>query len=149
LKKRIVQKSAGTKRSPAVNAGREVSAMAWIENEFGDVLMVRQAQGNKLWTLPGGKVRRRELVAKALEREVREETGVGVSDMRMAAIYDRAPRNNLTVLYFVKLKAGAFRPKRVEEILEIAFKARLPSRASPSAKFFWQQRRAWQKSPRF
>ena len=32
--------------------------MAWIENEFGDVLLLKQVRGNKLWTLPGGKVRR-------------------------------------------------------------------------------------------
>ena len=58
---------------------REVSAMAWVENGFGHVLMVRQAQGNRVWTLPGGKVRGTEELAKTLEREVREEIGIGVS----------------------------------------------------------------------
>jgi ADP-ribose pyrophosphatase YjhB (NUDIX family) len=116
--------------------------MAWVENEFGDVLMVRQAQGNKLWTLPGGKLRPNELVAKALEREVREETGLSVREARLAAIYDRVARNSLAVLFFVKLKGGTFQPKRPEEILEIAFKARLPAKASPTAKYFWEHRRA-------
>ncbi len=27
--------------------------MAWIENDEGDVLLVRQTAGQKLWTLPG------------------------------------------------------------------------------------------------
>jgi ADP-ribose pyrophosphatase YjhB (NUDIX family) len=144
LKKRVGQKNAGIKQVSAVSSGRELSAMAWIVNEFGHVLMVRQAQGNKLWTLPGGKVRRNELITKALEREVREETGLGIAEMRLAAVYDRVPRNNLTVLYFVKLKIGPFEPARVEEILEIAFKTRLPAKASPSAKFFWEHRRALQ-----
>jgi len=39
---------------------REISAMAWIENEFGHLLLVRQAAGSRLWTLPGGKVRLKE-----------------------------------------------------------------------------------------
>ena len=142
MKKRDGQKNANIKRAGAANPGRELSAMAWIVNEFGHVLMVRQAQGNKLWTLPGGKVRRNEAVAKALEREVREETGLTIAEMRLAAVYDRVPRNNLTVLFFVKLKIGPFEPERVEEILEIAFKTRLPAKASPSAKYFWEHRRA-------
>jgi ADP-ribose pyrophosphatase YjhB (NUDIX family) len=144
LKKRAGQKNAGATRTSTANSGRELSAMAWIVNEFGHVLMVRQAQGNKLWTLPGGKVRRNELVSKALEREVREETGVTIAEMRLAAVYDRVPRNNLTILFFVKLKIGPFAPARVEEILEIAFKTRLPTKASPSAKYFWEHRRALQ-----
>jgi ADP-ribose pyrophosphatase YjhB (NUDIX family) len=149
LKKRAVQKKAGIKGPQIANPGREVSAMAWIENEFGHVLMVRQAQGNKLWTLPGGKVRPNEPVSRALEREVQEETGLSIADMRLAAVYDRVPRNNLTVLFFVKLKIGPFQAERLEEILEIAFKTRLPSKASPSAKFFWKQRRAIQGGSRF
>jgi ADP-ribose pyrophosphatase YjhB (NUDIX family) len=149
LKKRAVQKNADIKGANVVNVGREVSAMAWVENEFGQVLMVRQAQGNKLWTLPGGKARRNEEVSKALEREVREETGLSIAEMRLAAVYDRVPRNSLAVLFFVKLKVGPFQPERVEEIIEIAFKARLPAKASPSARFFWEHRRAIQKGSQF
>jgi ADP-ribose pyrophosphatase YjhB (NUDIX family) len=47
--------------------------MAWIENDQGAVLFVRQALGRKLWTLPGGKVKRSESLKSALKREVREE----------------------------------------------------------------------------
>ena len=120
--------------------------MAWIENEFGHVLMVRQSQGNKLWTLPGGKVRANEIVSMALEREVREETGLSVASSRLAAVYDRASRQSLAILYSVKLKAGAFRAVRPQEIMEIAFKTRLPSKASPSAKYFWTLRQSFEKT---
>ena len=44
-------------RQEQFKASKEVSVMAWIENQFGDVLLLKQVRGNKSWTLPGGKVR--------------------------------------------------------------------------------------------
>ena len=52
--------------------------MAWIEDSDRNVLLVRQAAGLKLWTLPGGKVKRGESLLKALKREAYEETGLRV-----------------------------------------------------------------------
>ena len=52
--------------------------MAWIENQFGDVLLLKQVRGNKSWTLPGGKVRSRETIEEALRREVDEEIGLKI-----------------------------------------------------------------------
>jgi hypothetical protein len=42
--------------------------MAWIEDAEQRVLLVRQAVGLRLWTLPGGKVKRGESLVKALRR---------------------------------------------------------------------------------
>lgn len=44
--------------------------MAWIENDQKEILFVRQAAGRRLWTLPGGKVKRSESLERALKREV-------------------------------------------------------------------------------
>jgi len=45
---------------------KEVSVMAWIEDPDRRVLLVHQAGGLELWTLPGGKVKRGESLVKAL-----------------------------------------------------------------------------------
>src|SRR6202030_2847377 len=55
---------------------KEVSVMAWIEDAEQKVLLVRQAVGLRLWTLPGGEVKRGESLVKALRRELYEETGL-------------------------------------------------------------------------
>lgn len=120
---------------------REISAMAWIENEFGELLMVRQVAGNRLWTLPGGKVRPKEEVAAALSREVLEEVGLRVARARIAGIYDRVERQNITILFRVQLEWGDLKIKRPQEIEQVAFHSRLPARSSPSAKYFWKMRR--------
>jgi len=52
--------------------------MAWIEDSDQNILLVRQSTGLKLWTLPGGKVKRGESLVKALKREVYEETALRV-----------------------------------------------------------------------
>jgi 8-oxo-dGTP pyrophosphatase MutT (NUDIX family) len=44
---------------------KEVSIMAWIEDSAKGVLLVCQATGSKLWTFPGGKVKRGESLVKA------------------------------------------------------------------------------------
>ncbi len=116
--------------------------MAWVENEYGHVLMVRQANGNRVWTLPGGKIRSGEDLAAGLERELREEIGISLQNFRLAAIYDRLAKQNLAILFTVTLQRGELKAKDPAEIAEIAFKARIPSNASQSARFFWKVQRS-------
>ena len=75
--------------------------MAWIEVEGRGVLLVRQAAGQQFWTLPGGKVRLRESLHKALEREIREETNLEVRPERWIQLMDRPERGAVMVLFSV------------------------------------------------
>src|ERR1700745_214932 len=127
------------KKRARFNPKKEVSVMAWIENDQGSLLLVRQAAGLKLWTLPGGKVRRNEPLERALRREVREETGLSVRAAYYLQMYDRPKRGAITILFRVSVQRQIVRMHfPAEEIADLGFFDRLPTNATPSAKFFWK-----------
>ena len=137
----IVQSNRGMpkKKSTRFNPKKEVSVMAWIENDQGSVLLVRQVAGQKLWTLPGGKVKRGESLERALKREVREETGLSVRASEYVHMYDRPKRGAITILFRVLVQRQTVRMHfPAEEIADLGFFDRLPTNATPSAKFFWK-----------
>jgi 8-oxo-dGTP diphosphatase len=70
--------------------------MAWIEDADQKILLVRQATGLRLWTLPGGKVKRGESVVKALRRELYEETGLRVQVGSLLGVLDRRDKDSIT-----------------------------------------------------
>lgn len=114
--------------------------MAWIENQFGDVLLLKQSQGNKFWTLPGGKMRMRESLMGALKREVSEETGLKIDSIILSHVYDRSPKGTLTFVFRAKIKGrnDAVLPK-LGEIESAEFSSVLPKPASPSLRYFWKK----------
>lgn len=126
----------------AFNPKKEVSVMAWIEDDRGLVLFVRQAVGRRLWTLPGGKVKRNESLKSALKREVREETGLVVASLSYWQMFDRPKRGTITVLFRVSVKRHSARLLfPTQEIADLGFFENLPGAATPSAKFFWKSKR--------
>jgi ADP-ribose pyrophosphatase YjhB (NUDIX family) len=121
---------------------KEVSVMAWIEDSDGSVLLVRQAVGLKLWTLPGGKVKRGESLVKALKREVYEETGLRVLIGSLLGVLDRRDKDAITLLFAAVLDKGSIRARQKrKEIKAAGFQKSLSKQASPSAKYFWSARR--------
>jgi ADP-ribose pyrophosphatase YjhB (NUDIX family) len=127
------------KKRARFNPKKEVSVMAWIEDDKGSVLLVRQVVGQRLWTLPGGKVKRNESLKRALRREVQEETGLDLATIGYQQMYDRPKRGAVIILFKVSVKRHAARMHfPVAEIADIGFFDRLPSNATPSAKFFWK-----------
>jgi ADP-ribose pyrophosphatase YjhB (NUDIX family) len=130
------QKRIAKKKGPA--SGKEVSVLAWIEDAFGNVLLIRQAARGKLWSLPGGKVRATEPIKQALYREILEEIGLVVVSARVIDLFDRPHKAGLAVLFRTVLRKGALKLGETE-IVDAAFVDRLPTNATPSARYFWSR----------
>ena len=116
--------------------------MAWIEDAEQKVLLVRQAVGLRLWTLPGGKVKRGESLVKALRRELYEETGLRARIGSLLGVLDRRDKDAITLLFVAVPNKNSIKVKQNnKEIKSAIFQASLPKKASPSAKYFWSARR--------
>ena len=61
---------------------------ALIFNAQNEVLMIRTHKWSGLWGIPGGKIKRGEKSETALRRELKEETGLNVTDIRFVLVQD-------------------------------------------------------------
>jgi ADP-ribose pyrophosphatase YjhB (NUDIX family) len=119
-------------------SAKEVSVLAWIQDAYGNVLLIRQMTGKKLWSLPGGKVRSAESLKTALGRELREEIGLSVTSAKGIDLFDRPLRCGIAVLFLTKLRKGRLRLGE-NEISEAAFMSKLPTKSTPSVRYFWKR----------
>jgi 8-oxo-dGTP diphosphatase len=67
---------------------RAIIAMGLIEHG-GQVLLVRESYGLKLWGLPGGRVEPGESISSAAMREIGEETGLQAQIEGLLSVRDR------------------------------------------------------------
>ena len=61
---------------------------ALIFNGAGEVLMIRTNKWSNLWGIPGGKIKWGEPSEAALRREIKEETGLDVTDIQFVLVQD-------------------------------------------------------------
>ncbi len=110
--------------------------MAWIQDAYGNVLLIQQKAGKQLWSLPGGKVRSVEALKDALFRELKEEIGLTVVSAKVIDLFDRPQRSALAVLFQTKLRKGKLK-LGANEIKSAAFVSKLPVKSTPSVRYFW------------
>jgi ADP-ribose pyrophosphatase YjhB (NUDIX family) len=119
-------------------AAKEVSVLAWIQDAYGNILLIQQAGGRQLWSLPGGKVRSTEPLKRALRREIKEEIGLTVVSARVIDLFDRPKKSALAVLFQTQLRKGHLKLGKTE-IKNATFVDKLPRNATPSVRYFWQR----------
>jgi phosphoglycolate phosphatase len=61
---------------------------ALIFNAKNEALMIRTHKWSGLWGIPGGKIKRGEPSLAALRREIKEETGLNITDIRFVLVQD-------------------------------------------------------------
>jgi phosphoglycolate phosphatase len=66
----------------------EATVGALIFNNAGEVLMIRTHKWSNLWGIPGGKIKWGEPSEDALRREIKEETGLDVTDIEFVLVQD-------------------------------------------------------------
>ncbi len=97
-----------------------VGVAAIIQNERGEVLMCHHTyRGKYPWDVPGGWLKKNEDPGRAIEREIREETGLVVRADRPVWTKREKGSPALHMLYKARLVGGEFRPSA--EVDEVRF----------------------------
>ena len=72
----------------------ELTVGALIFNSQGQIFLMRSYKWKDKWVIPGGHVELGETLEQALKREIKEETGLGIYDIKFLLfqefIYDKA-----------------------------------------------------------
>jgi 8-oxo-dGTP pyrophosphatase MutT (NUDIX family) len=95
-----------------------VAAYAVVANERDEVLLTRRRDGGE-WVLPGGSVEEGEAPWEAVAREVREESGLEIGDVRLVGIYAKRREHDLVLMFTAPAVRGV--PRRSEERDRVVF----------------------------
>jgi mutator protein MutT len=85
-----------------------VSVGAIIQNEQGQILLLKHVfRPGSGWGVPGGFISNGEQPEKALQREMEEETGLQIENIRLAFVHTLAPRNHVEIIFFADTNSRA------------------------------------------
>lgn len=83
----------------------------------GKILLVRHTYGRGHWTLPGGGLKRAEVLETAARREVREELGIALTDVKkVGEFFSRREFKHDTVHCFTAVAQGTVITRDTKEI---------------------------------
>lgn len=129
--------AASPKAKPAtIRHNKTVSAFAWIQDEFGRVLLVKKTKSQGAWGFPGGKVDPGESLAEGLNREILEELNLKVGAAEPIAVFERPQRSAVAVLYRALLLPGNIELPQ-GELEAWDYRKALPGKATASTRYFW------------
>ncbi len=97
-----------------------ISVSALVENEQGEVLLVKTHWRSDTWEFPGGNVEEGESLDDAIVREVLEETGIAICPVGITGVYYNATSTLLSVVFATEFVSGELRIQP-EEIMEAGF----------------------------
>lgn len=87
----------------------KTAVIGLVENDRGEVALIRQQTfSNRYESLVSGFVNTGEIAEDALEREIHEELGLGVSDIRPEGTHWFEPKGILMLGFFAKARGRAF-----------------------------------------
>ena len=103
----------------------KVGTTAVVVDDQGRVLLQRRSDDG-LWGLPGGWLDPGETPEQGVVREVREETGLDIEVLRLAAVFSKlaqlpsGPHSMVGLTYLARATGGELRPDH--EALEVAWR---------------------------
>jgi 8-oxo-dGTP diphosphatase len=97
-----------------------VAVTAYITNEKGELLLVRNYHRSDTMEMPGGQVEEGETLEEAVHREIFEETGVTVSLTGVTGLYQNVSGGVICVVFKGEYLSGEVRPAE-GETSDVAF----------------------------